>query len=281
MAARTDLAKKSSAERQIEMSAGIHDLAIIADGAKLGNDVQIGPFSVVGPDVELADGVKLHNGVTVSGRTKIGAGCEIFPGAVIGQPPQILGVEDTPNCRLEIGARNIIREHVTIHTGSPKLGELTYVGNDCLLMVGVHIAHDCHVEDKCVFANQVTLGGSVHVEEQVWMGGLAAVKQFSRVGKHAFIAGGAMIGRSVIPYGYVLGNRAYLLGLNLVGLKRRGFKRKNIHDLRAAYRMLFAKEGKFAERIADTKETFSDSEEVRDILSFIETYEELELTLPE
>lgn len=263
------------------MATEIHDLAIVADGAKIGSDVKIGPFSVVGADVELGDGVVLHNGVTVSGRTKIGEGCKIFPGAVIGHPPQIIGVEDTPNCRLEIGARNVIREHVTIHTGSPKLGEVTHVGDDCLLMVGVHIAHDCYVEDKCVFANQVTLGGSVHVEEQVWMGGLAAVKQFSRIGKHAFVAGGAMIGRSVIPYGYVLGNRAYLLGLNLVGLKRRGFERKAIHDLRAAYRMLFAKEGKFAERIADTKDAYGDSDEVRDILDFIKSYEKLEITLPE
>ena len=210
------------------MSSGIHELAIIKDGAKIGQDVQIGPFSVVGPHVELGDGVVLHNGVTVMGRSKIGAGCEIYPGAVIGASPQILGFEDSPNCRLEIGARNIIREHVTIHTGSSKHGELTSVGNDCLLMVGVHIAHDCHVSDKCVFANQVTLGGSVHVEEQVWAGGMAAIKQFSRIGKHAFIAGGAMIGRSVIPYGYVLGNRAHLLGLNLVGLRRRNFSRKSL-----------------------------------------------------
>lgn len=259
----------------------IHPSAIIEPGAELGEGVHIGPFCVVGPQVKLGDRAVLHNGVTVSGRTVLGADCEVYPGAVLGHAPQILDYKDTPDCRLEIGARTVIREHVTIHTGSPKLGALTYVGNDCLLMVGVHIAHDCHVSDKCVFANQVTLGGSVHVEEQVWMGGLAAVKQFSRIGQHAFIAGGAMIGRSVIPYGYVLGNRAYLLGLNLVGLKRRGFTRQSIHDLRAAYRMLFAKEGKFAERIADTQETYGKSTEVQNILNFIEAYNALELTLPE
>ncbi len=263
------------------MTTGIHELAIVADGAKIGADVQIGPFSVIGADVELGDGVVVHNGATITGRTRLGEACEVFPGAVIGADPQILGFEATPDCRVEIGKRTTIREHVTIHTGSPTHKDVTHVGNDCLLMVGVHIAHDCYVSDKCVFANGVTLGGSVHVEEQVWMGGLAAVKQFSRIGKHAFIAGGAMIGRSVIPYGYVLGNRAHLLGLNLVGLKRRGFSRKSIHDLRAAYRMLFAKEGKFAERIADTKEAFSDSAEVHDILEFIKTYEKLEITLPE
>ena len=263
------------------MSLGIHSSAIIAPGAKIGADAQIGPYCVLGDGVELGDGVRLHNGVTIEGTTKIGDGCEIFPGAVIGHPAQILGFTGRPDCSVEIGARTVIREHVTIHAGSPDQGKVTYIGNDCLLMVGVHIAHDCHVSDKCVFANQVTLGGKVHVEEQVWIGGLAAVKQHSRIGKHAFIAGGAMIGRSIIPYGYVLGNRAHLLGLNLVGLRRRGFSRQSIHDLRAAYRMLFAKEGKFAERIADTREAYGSSEEVAHILDFIKTYEALELTMPE
>lgn len=263
------------------MSVDIHPMAIVAPEAKIGTNVSVGPFSVVGPDVELGDNVKLHNGVTIGGRTKIGAECEIYPGAVLGKKPQILGFQETPESRTEIGARTIIREHVTIHSGSPVEGGLTYVGNDCLLMVGVHIAHDCYVSDKCVFANQVTLGGSVHVEEQVWAGGLAAIKQFSRIGQHAFIAGGAMIGRSVIPYGYVLGNRAHLLGLNLVGLKRRKFSKQSIQDLRAAYRMLFAKEGKFAERITDTEEAYSDCAEVGHILEFIKTYGSLELTLPE
>lgn len=263
------------------MSVDIHPSAIVSPEAKLAENVRIGPFSIIGSDVELGEGVRLHNNVTIDGRTKIGSGCEVYPGAVLGKEPQILGFQDTPESRTEIGARTIIREHVTIHAGSPALGGITFVGNDCLLMVGVHIAHDCYVSDNCVFANQVTLGGSVHVEEHVWVGGMAAVKQFSRIGQHAFIAGGAMIGRSIIPYGYVLGNRAHLLGLNLVGLKRRGFSRESIHDLRAAYRMLFAKEGKFAERIADTKEAYSHSSEVRHILEFIETYEALELTLPE
>lgn len=263
------------------MTTDIHSSAIIAPQAVIGRDVKIGPFCVVGPNVELGDRVNLHNGVTIAGRTKIGADCEVFPGAVLGHEPQILGFEDTPECRLDIGDRNIIREHVTIHPGSPALGGVTAVGNDCLLMVGVHIAHDCHVSDKCVFANQVTLGGNAHIEEEVWIGGLAAVKQHCRIGKHAFAAGGAMIGRSVIPYGYVLGNRAKLIGLNLVGLRRRNFSRQSIHDLRAAYRMLFAKEGKFGERIIDTKESFGSSEEVRHILDFIKIYEALELTMPE
>jgi len=263
------------------MTADIHSSAIVSPEAIIGKDVCIGPFCIVGANVELGDRVKLHNGVTIEGRTKIGADCEIYPGAVLGHSPQILGFKDTPESRLEIGERNIIREQVTMHPGSSRLGGLTHVGDDCLFMVGVHIAHDCHVSDKCVFANQVTLGGHVHIEEEVWIGGLAAVKQFCRIGQHAFAAGGAMIGRSVIPYGYVLGNRAHLIGLNLVGLRRRNFSRESVHDLRAAYRMLFAKEGKFAERIVDTKEAFGHSEEVGHILDFIKTYEALELAMPE
>jgi len=264
-----------------QVSTEIHSAAIVSPDAKIGQDVYIGPFSVIGPGVELGDRVHLHNSVTIQGRTRIGADCEVFPGAVLGHGPQILGFEDTPVSRLEIGERNIIREQVTIHPGSPGLREVTYVGSDCLFMVGVHIAHDCYVEDKCVFANQATLGGNAYIEEQVWLGGLAAVKQHCRIGRHAFAAGGAMIGRSVIPYGYVLGNRAQLIGLNLVGLKRRGFSRESIHDLRAAYRMLFAKEGKFVERIADTREAYASCEEVSHILDFIRTYEALELTMPE
>lgn len=259
----------------------IHEAAIVSPDARLGKGVKIGPFCVVGPDVELGDGVCLHNGVTIHGRTRVDEKCEIFPGVVIGTQPQILGFEDIPESRIEIGARTIIRENATIHPGSKPHGGLTKVGTDCLLMVGVHIAHDCHIGDHCVFANQVTLGGNVWVEDHVWLGGLAAAVQHSRIGKHAFSAGGAIITGNIIPYGYVLGNRARLVGLNTVGLKRRGFSRKQIHALRSAYRMLFAKEGSFVERVADTKAAFADSDEVGHILQFIETYEKQALVLPE
>ena len=259
----------------------IHQSAIVSAKARLGKDVHIGPFCVVGPDVELGDGVYLHNSVTINGRTRIDEECEIFPGAVIGTQPQILGFEDIPESRIEIGARTVIRENATLHPGSKPHGGLTKVGADCLLMVGVHIAHDCHVGDHCVFANQVTLGGNVRVEDYVWLGGLAAIVQHARVGKHAFSAGGAIITGNIIPYGYVLGNRARLVGLNTIGLKRRGFNRKQIHALRSAYRMLFAKEGSFAERVADTREAFGASDEVGDILQFIEKNEKQALVLPE
>lgn len=259
----------------------IHSAAIVSPEATIGKNVTVGPFTVVSPEAVLEDDVVLHSNVTISGRTRLGAGCEVYSGAVIGTPPQIIGFKDIPESRVEIGARTVIREHVTIHAGSAPHGGLTSVGADCFLMVGVHIAHDCRVADKCVFANQVALGGNVHVEEQVWIGGLAAVVQQCRIGRHAFASGGSMIRGCVIPYGYVQGNHAHLCGLNIVGLKRRDFSRKQIHAVRGAYKMLFAKEGSFVERLAATKETYAGSEEVMHILDFIAKHEKQALTLPE
>lgn len=281
MAARNHLAEAQGIGQRGQDLSDIHETAVISPGAQIGDGVRVGPYSVVGPDVVLGDGVVLHNGVTIGGRTRLGAGCEVFTGAVIGMAPQILGFKDFPESRVEIGARSVIREHVTIHPGSEAYGGLTSVGEECLLMVGVHIAHDCRVAEKCVFANQVALGGNVHVEEQVWIGGLAAVVQHCRIGRHAFASGGAMIGGSVIPYGFVLGNRAHLVGLNVIGMKRRGFSRDQIHALRGAYRMLFANEGSFSERIVDTQEAYAGSAEVAHILDFIATYKTPALTVPE
>lgn len=279
MAARTHLVEKEQSPGSENMS--VHESAIISPGAALGKDVRIGPFCIIGPNVEIGDRVHLHENVSIDGYTTIGADTEIYPGAVVGKEPQILNFKTTPESRTEIGARTVIREHVTIHAGAPELCGLTHVGDDCFLMVGVHIAHDCFVADKCVFANQVTLGGSVHVEEEVWIGGLAAVKQNCRIGKHAFASGGAMIRNCVIPYGFVTGNFAQLVGLNVIGLKRRGFSRKTIHAMRGAYRLLFAKEGSFSERIEDTRTAYSNLSEVNDILDFIDKFNTAGLTLPE
>lgn len=259
------------------MSADIHPTAIIEPGARIADTARIGPYCVIGPDVIIEAGSVLHSAVTLTGRTYLGPDCEVFSGAVIGAPPQIIGFEALPNSRVEIGARTIIREHVTVHAGSKLQDGLTFIGADCLMMVGVHIAHDCYIGDKCVFANQVTLAGNVHIEEQVWLGGVVAIAQHTRIGRHAFSAGGAIITASIIPYGYVSGNRAKLVGLNLVGLKRRGYSREAIRTLRNAYRILFAHEGSFSERIADTRAAFSGSEEVGHILEFIEAYDKQSL----
>ena len=263
------------------MTAQIHQTAIVEDGAQLGADVTVGAFAYVGPGVVLGDGCKIHQHATVTGRTELGKGVEVFPGAGIGGAPQILGFDDDGTSRLTIGSGTILREHVTVHTGSPKHGGITTVGENCLLMVGVHIAHDCVVGDKCVFANNVAVGGHVVIGEQVWMGGMVAIHQFCRIGRHAFVGGGAITVADVIPYGSVIGNHAHLAGLNIVGMKRRGFSRKTIHDLRAAYRMLFAKEGTFSERVADAEETYGDCPELLEIIQFIRASKSRALCLPE
>jgi len=262
------------------MTANIHATAIVDPGAVLGADVEIGPYTIVGPDVILGDRVKLHNHVTVTGNTLVGEDVELYPYASIGAAPQILGFKPGGNSRVTIGARTILREYVTIHSGSPDAGGLTSIGEDCLFMVASHAAHDCHFGNKCVIANGTVVGGHVTVGEQVWMGGAVAVHQHVHIGRHAFIGGGSILVGNVIPYGSTIGNQADLAGLNVVGLKRRGFSRKTIHDLRAAYRLLFANEGTFAERLADTKTTFAEQPEVMEIVTFIEEKKSRPLCLP-
>ena len=258
----------------------IHPTALIAPGAELGAGVEIGPFCTVGPKVRLGDGVRLISHVVLDGATSIGAGCTIYPFAVLGAPPQHLAHkgEDT---RLEIGERNLIREHVTMQTGTVGGGGVTKVGSDSLYMVGAHVAHDCIVGNNVTFANNATLGGHVTVGDFVFMGGLCAVHQFSRIGRYAFVGGGGIVTKDIIPYGSVWGNHAHLEGLNLVGLKRRGFSREAINALRAAYRLLFADEGTFQERLEDVAEIHSGNVEVMEIVDFIRSENNRPLCLPE
>ncbi|MEM6535141.1 MAG: acyl-ACP--UDP-N-acetylglucosamine O-acyltransferase, partial [Pseudomonadota bacterium] len=204
----------------------------------------------------------------------------VHSGSVLGGPPQVLGYRHSDESRLEVGARTIMREHTTLHTGSPSHGGLTKVGADCLFMVHTHAAHDCMIGDKCVIANNTHIGGHVQVGDQVWMGGAVAVHQWCRIGDHAFVGGGSILVADVIPYGSVVGNHAHLAGLNVVGLKRRGFSRETIHSLRAAYRLLYAKEGTFTERLEDTAETYADVSEVMEIVDFIRNNKNRALCLP-
>ena len=246
----------------------IHATAVVDPKANLHNSVEIGPFCVVGAKVTLGENVRLINHVCVDGRTTIGKGTIVYPFASLGQPPQSLAYqgEDT---ELVIGENNIIREHMTMNPGTAKGTGVTRVGDNCMFMADSHVAHDCQVGSNCVFANNAMVGGHVVVDDFVWLGGGAAVHQFSRIGKHAFVGGMAGLEGDLIPYGSVMGNRAYLAGLNLVGLKRRGFTRDQIHDLRAAYRLLFAEEGTFQERIEDCALTYADNAEVMEIVAFI------------
>ncbi len=246
----------------------IHPTAVIDPKAEISEKAKVGPYCVIGPNVKLADNVELLSHVAVDGRTSIGSGTKAFPFSSIGHQPQDLKYHGEPS-ELVIGENNVIREHVTINPGTEGGGMLTQIGNDNLLMVGVHVGHDCKIANNVVLVNNVTLGGHVEVDDFVVFGGLSAAHQFVRVGKHAMIGGMSGIENDVIPYGAVYGNRAYLNGLNLIGLRRRGFKRDVVHALRNAYRLMFAQEGTLTERVDDVAELFSDNEPVMEIVNFI------------
>lgn len=246
----------------------IHPSAIVEPGAEIAEGAVIGPYCVVGPDVVLADKVVLHAHVVIAGRTRIGAGTQIYPFASIGHPPQDLKYKGEPS-ELVVGERNIVREHVTMNPGTEGGGMVTRVGNDCLFMTGAHVAHDCQVADHVILANNAAIAGHVVIGEHAIVGGLSAVQQFTRIGRHAMIGGMTGVDQDVIPYGSAMGDRARLSGLNIIGLKRRGFSRDDIHALRTAYRLLFAEEGTKIERLADVGEMYSDNDTVMEIVGFM------------
>lgn len=246
----------------------IHPSAIVEDGAKLADGVSVGPFCVVGSDVALAEGVTLASHVVVTGRTTVGARTRIFPFASIGHQPQDLKYKGEPST-LDIGADCMIREGVTLNPGTEGGGMKTTIGNGCAFLANSHVGHDCHVGNNVIFSNNVMLAGHCDVGDFAILGGGAAVIQFARVGAHSFLGGMSGLEQDLIPYGMALGNRAYLSGLNIVGLQRRGFSRNEIHDLRRAYRSLFAAEGTLLERVADVAEEFKDHTIVMEIVAFI------------
>jgi UDP-N-acetylglucosamine acyltransferase len=260
------------------MGVNIHPTAIVERGAELADGVEIGPFCTVGPRAVLAEGVKLISHVSIAGNTHIGARTVIYPFAAMGHPPQDLKYkgEDT---RLRVGADNIIRESVTFHLGTIPGRSETIVGNKGFFMAGSHVGHDCVIGNGVVLGNHVPIGGVASIDDFVILGGTAAVHQFCRIGKYAFIGGGAPVVGDVIPFGMV-DNHGRLHGLNLIGLKRRGFGRETINDLRAAYRELFLGEGHFWDRFASVKERYAGSPEVSMITGFIDAGEKRELCLP-
>jgi UDP-N-acetylglucosamine acyltransferase len=246
----------------------IHPTAVIEDGARLGPGVRIGPFCHVGRKVELGEGSILHSHVVLAGRTSIGPRARIFPFASIGHEPQDLKFsgEDTS---LTIGADCTIREGVTMNPGTAGDSAQTVVGDRCVFLANSHVAHDCRVGDHVILSNNVMLAGHCSIGDYVIIGGGAGVHQFVRIGAHAFIGGLSGIENDVIPYGMALGNRAHLAGLNIIGLRRRAFTREQIHDLRRAYRLLFADEGTLKERVGDVAEEFAKHPIVHEILDFI------------
>ena len=246
----------------------IHSSALVEPGARLGRDVRIGPFCTVGPDVELGDGCELVSHVVLQGHTTIGARCRFYPFASIGHAPQDLRYKGEPTT-LSIGQDCIVREGVTMNVGTLNGGGRTTVGERCFFLAQSHVAHDCQVGSNVILTNNVMLAGHCKIGDFAIIGGGAGIHQFVRVGPHAFIGALSGVENDVIPYGMVLGNRAYLHGLNIIGLRRRGFSREQIHDLRRAYRLLFADEGTLAERVEDVAEEFAKHPTVHEILDFI------------
>jgi UDP-N-acetylglucosamine acyltransferase len=247
---------------------GVHPTAIVEDGARIGAGVRVGPFSLVGAGVELGDGVELVSHVVVAGHTRIGEGTRIWPFASIGHRPQDLKYAGETSY-LEIGAGNMIREHVTMNPGTTGGGLTTRVGDGGLFMMGAHVGHDCQLGNNVIMANNATLAGHVEVGDFAFLGGLCAVHQFVRIGAHSMVGGMSGVEKDVIPFGTVIGNRAALGGLNIVGLRRRGFDRETVQALRDAYRAIFYGQGTLAERAAAAGQRHAGVEPVQEMVAFI------------
>lgn len=240
----------------------------VAADARLGEHVEIGPFCTIGPRVELRAGVRLLSHVNVAGVTVIGERTVVYPFASLGTAPQSTGYRGG-DTRLNIGCDCQIREGVTISTGTEDHGEVTNVGDRCFLMANSHVGHDCQIGNDVLFANGAVLGGHVSIADHVFIGGNTAVHQYVRIGEGAMLGGMSGIGCDVIPFGFALGQRAVLVGLNIIGLKRRKFSRADLHRVRKAYQMLFYGAPPFAMRLQSTSAAFSDDPMVGKILDFI------------
>ena len=257
----------------------IDPTARVADGARIGEGVEIGPYCIVGPQVELGNGVRLIAHVHVTGVTTIGEGTVVYPFASLGTPPQSVHYRGGAT-RLVIGPRCELREGVTMNTGTEDGGGLTSVGERCLFMVGSHVGHDCQVGNAVTFANNAVIGGHVTVGDYTFLGGNAAVHQYARIGEGAMVAGLSGISRDLIPFGYARGQIADLAGLNVVGLRRRGATRADLHRLRRIYRTLFLGEGLFADRFNVVARDFADDPLVGKIVAFIRAGGKLPLMRP-
>ena len=248
----------------------IHPTAIVAPGATIGQGAFIGPWCVVGADVVVEAGAELVSHVAVDGRTRIGAGARLYPFCSVGLAPQDLKYQGEPT-RCEIGPRTQVREHVSIHRGTVTGSGVTRVGADCLLMAVAHVAHDCDIGQGVIVANNVVMGGHVTIGDNAVIGGAAALHQYVRVGRGAMVGGVSGVEADVVPFGIVIGNRARLAGLNVIGLKRRGVERGQLQVLRAAFRLLFRGDGVFAARVERAGHEFGAEPLVAEMLAFIAT----------
>ena len=245
----------------------IHKTTIVDSKAKISSSVNIGPYCVIGPNVEINENVKIYSHVNISGNTKIGKGNKIYPFASIGNDPQDLKYNGEET-KLIIGDNNKIREYVTINPGTKGGGGLTKIGNDCLFMISSHVAHDCQVGNNVIIANNVPLGGHAIIEDNVVIGGNSAVQQFTRIGKMAMVGGMTGVLHDVIPYGLSIGNRNYLQGLNLIGLRRANFNNKDILGLTEAYKEIFATKN-LTDNLSKLNGEFKENTLVKDVIKFI------------
>jgi len=245
----------------------IHNSSVIEKKAKIGEDVKIGPFCYVGPDVQLEDGVELASNIHIEGNTLVGKKTKIFPFASIGTQPQDLKFRGEKNSLL-IGENNTIREYVTINPGTQGGGGKTVIGNNNLLMISSHVAHDCYIGNNVVIANNVPLGGHVTIEDSVVIGGNSAVQQYTRIGRLAMIGGMTGVLKDVIPFGLSFGNRNYLRGINLIGLKRKKYDNKKILDLDAAFKKIFSSKNLY-ENLSKINGEYKGNELVKEVIDFI------------
>ncbi len=257
----------------------IHPTAIIEDGARIGANVTVGPYSLIGSEVTLADGVDVDVRAIIRGRTSIGERTRVSAQAYIGGAPQDLSYrgEDTT---IEIGADCIIRENTTVHRGTARGRGMTTIGNHCFLMAGSHVAHDCMVGDHVILTNNALLGGHTEVGDYAILGGGAAVQQFTRIGAHCFIGGVTGVERDVVPYAMAIGERAAIIGINVRGLKRRGFDHAEIMKLRSAFRLFFGTHGPRGERIAAVERAYGTVAAVGPFIDFLRAAGDRPLTLP-
>ena len=257
----------------------IHNSSVIDKKAKISKNVKIGPYCFVGPNVEIAENVEIISNVHLEGNTKIGKGTKIFPFASIGTQPQDLKFKGEKNY-LEIGENNLIREYVTINPGTEGGGSKTTVGNNCLFMISSHIAHDCKIGNNVIIANNVPLGGHVTIEDSVVIGGNSAVQQFTRIGRLAMIGGMTGVLKDVIPFGLSIGNRNFLQGLNLIGLRRHKYENQKIIGLDKAYKEIFSSNN-FHENLNKINGEYKDNELVVEVIQFIEKDKKRPICSPE
>ena len=245
----------------------IHKSCIIDKSAKISKNVKIGPYSIIGPNVEIEEDVEIYSHVNITGNTKIGNGTKIFPFASIGTMPQDLKFKGEKS-KLIIGKNNTIREYVTINPGTEGGGGITSIGDNCLFMISSHVAHDCKVGNNVVVANNVPLGGHVTIEDSVVIGGNSAVQQFTRIGRLAMIGGMTGVLKDVIPFGLSFGNRNYLKGLNLIGLRRGNYENKTILELTEAYKKFFLP-GNLHENVSKINGEYKDNKLIKEVTEFI------------